>query len=66
MSSAVVAFNATNKLMFILKGKWVRDMERVKLSDNVLSIELIVHFNMFDRMTIVCIVVAYKALRFFH
>ena len=44
----------------------VRDMKRVKISDNVLNIELI---NMFDRMRIVAIVDDdgfNKALRFFH
>ena len=46
----------------------VRDVKGVKISDDILSIELIVHFNMFYRMTVVVIVGDNgfdKALRFF-
>jgi len=55
--------------MFIGRRKLVRDLKGVKISYDILSIKLIAHFNMFDRMTIVGIVVDNgfnKALRFFH
>ena len=45
----------------------VRDSKGVKVRNDFLSIELIVHFNMFDRMTMIIIIgdnCFNKALRF--
>ena len=42
--------------MFVGRSKLVRDVKGVQINDDILSIELIVHFNMFDRVTVVVIV----------
>ena len=54
--------------MFIWWSKLVRDSKGVKVRDDFLSIELIVHFNMFYRMAVGIIGdnCFNKSLRFFH
>ena len=55
--------------MLIWRSKLVRDLKGVKISYDFLNIELIVHFDMFDRVAIIVIIgdnCFNKSLRFFH